>query len=111
MAKNRPILLRVYTGPHETRTELLGDRFTAVVLDDAAIAPQDVEDVQVWNGCAVGKAPTLQPGHSLRSELPVEFREEPRFADTRFADNAHRLPVPVFDLPQKVVQDHHVALA
>src|SRR4029077_11345018 len=101
MEKNGPILLRVDPDPHQTRTDLLGDCFSAVVLDDAAIAPQDVEDKQVRNGRAVGEAAAFHPGRSLRSELPAEFREEPRFPDARLADDANPLPVTVLDLPQK----------
>src|SRR6267142_1234733 len=111
MEKNGPILLWVDPDLGQTRTDLLGDCFSAVVLDDAAIAPQDVEDKQVRNGRAVGEAAAFQPGRSLSSELPTEFREEPRFADTRLADDAYRLPVTVLDLPQKVVQDRKIALA
>src|SRR5438132_11873910 len=111
MEKNRPILLRVDTDPYQTRTDLLGDCFSAVVLDDAAIAPQDVEEKEVRNGRAVGEAAAFQPGRSLRSELPTEFREEPRFPDARLADDAYRLPVTILDLPHKVVQDRQIAVA
>src|SRR5207247_7901561 len=110
MKKNRPVLLWINPDPYQTRTDLLGDCFSAVVLDDAAITPQDVEDQQVRNGRAIGEAAAFQPDHSLRSELPAEFGEEPRFPDTRLADDADCLPVTVFDLPQKVVQDRQIAL-
>jgi hypothetical protein len=110
MEKNGPTLLRVDPDLSQTRTDLLGDCFSAVVLDDAAIAPQDVEDKQVRNGRAIGEAAAFQPGRSLRSELPTEFCEEPRFPDTRLADDADRLPVTVLDLTQKVVQDRQIAV-
>src|SRR6266478_2007 len=111
MEKNRPVLLRVDPCPYQTRADLLGDGFPRVVLGDAAIAPQDIEEKEVRNGRAVGEAAPLQPGHSLGSELPAEFGEEPGLADARVTDDAYRLPVPVFDLPQKVVQDRQVGLA
>src|ERR1700730_12592678 len=101
MEKNRPILLRVDPDPYPTRTDLLGDCFSAVVLDDAASAPQDVGDKEEANRRAAGQAGAFQPGRSLRSELPTEFREESRFPDARLADNAYSLPVTVLDLPQK----------
>src|SRR6266851_10090544 len=111
MKKDGAVLLRIHADPRQTRTDFLGDPFTAVVLGNAATAPQQIEDGQVRNGRAVGKAPTLQPGHSTRAELPTEFCEKPRFADARLTDNAYGLPVAVLDLLQKVVQDRQIVLA
>ena len=89
----------------QARADFLGDRFGGVGLEDAAIAAQQVESEQIGDRGAVGKAPSFDPGRPPVGELPAEFGEQPGLADAGLADDADRLAVPVFDLPQEIVQD------
>ena len=75
------------------------------------MAAQQVQDEPIGDCGAVGNAPALHPGDPSGGELLVEFDEEPRLADAGLADDADRLAAAAFDLPQKIVQNHKLAMA
>ena len=103
MQQHEAILIRIDPDPLQTRANLGDHRLRGVGLQNAAVAPQQIEHQQIRDGGAVGNTPAFDPGHALAGELPLEFGEKPRFAYAGFAKDADRLPVAAFDLPQEIV--------
>ncbi len=111
MEQDRPVLVGIHPDLAQARADFVGDNIGGIGLDNPAIAAQQVEGEQVGNGGAVGEAASFDPGHASVGDLPAELGEQPGFADAGFADEADGLAMPVFDLPQKIVQDRKLALA
>src|SRR5437660_1637684 len=70
-----------------------------------------MEDQQIGDSDAIREASSFHPGHKSVGDLQAEFGEKPRLADARLADEADRLSMAVFHLPEKIVQDRKFALA
>src|SRR5215471_7227973 len=111
MQKNQAILVRVHPDLAKARADPLGNDIGAVGLDNPTIAAQQIQNQQIGDCCAIGEAPSFDPGHPSVGDLAAELGKEPRLTDTRLTDETDGLTVSIFDLPKEIVQDREFALA
>jgi|SRR6516164_299410 len=111
MKKNRGILVWIHPDLAKAGADLLGDHIGLVGLENSAVAAQEIENEQIGDRGAIREAPCFDPGHPSVGDLPTELGKQPRLADPGLTDEANRLAMPVFDLPEEIVQDRELALA
>src|SRR5215472_6161922 len=105
MEQNRPILVRVHPDLAKARADSLDDDIGGVGLQNPTIAAQQIENQQIGDRGAIGKAPSFDPGHPSVADLAAELGKEPRLTDARLTDETDGLAVSIFDLPKEIVQD------
>src|SRR6516162_340168 len=108
---DRAGLVRIHPDLAEADMHLVNHCIRRVGLKNAAGAAQQVENEQVRDPSTVGKAPSLNPVRTPICNLTAELGKQPGLADARLAYEAYDSAVPVFDLPQKIVQNRQLALA
>src|SRR6516165_10033616 len=111
MKKNRGILVWIHPDLAKAGADLLGDHIGFIGLENSAVAAQEIENEQIGDRGAIREAPCIDPGHPSVSDLPTELGNEARLADAGLTDEADRLAMPVFDLPEEIVQDRKLTLA
>jgi hypothetical protein len=109
MEQDRPILVRIHRYRAKAGMDLLGDCIGDVRFKNSAGAAQQIERQQIGDRGAVREASSFHPSHPPVSDLPAEFGKKPRLADAGFADEPDGLSMPVFDLPEEIVQDRKFA--
>jgi hypothetical protein len=90
---------------------LISDDSRRIRFTNSPIAAQQIEEKQIWDLCAIGKAASLHPEDAALANLPVKLGEEPRLTDPRFADDPNHLPAAVLGLPQEAAQNRKLVFA
>jgi len=111
MEKDCRVPIRIHPHRLEAGTNLVGDRLRHICLANPPVAAQQIENEQVWDLRAIGKAASFDPEDPTLADLPVKLGEEPRFADTGLADDPDHLAATGFGLSQEVAQNRELVFA
>jgi hypothetical protein len=88
----------------QAETDLVGHRRRRVPILDSAVRPHKIQDRQVRDAAAIGKAASLQVGDVPVAQAASELVQQSRLADAGLTDHPHDLAMPSLHLRERAAQ-------